>query len=99
MGKNKTTCLIKYGYKGKERIRQLDMVLIEKDEYPWYILYFGSGRDFSKKIRGIASNKGYRLNEKGLYNKKTGERIDFSPKSERDIFDFLEIPFIRPELR
>lgn len=99
MGKNKTTSLIKYGYKGKERIRQLDMVLIGKDEYPWYILYFGSGRDFSKKIRGIASNKGYRLNEKGLFNKKTGERIDFSPKCEKDIFDFLEIPFIKPELR
>jgi len=98
-GKNKATCLIVYQYKERERIRQLDLAIIDKEEYPWYILYFGSGRDFSKKIRGIASDKGYRLNEKGLYYKETGKRVDFSPKSEKEIFEFLSIPYIRPESR
>ena len=98
-GKNRATCLIIYQYKERERIRQLDLAIIDKEEYPWYILYFGSGRDFSKKIRGIASDKGYRLNEKGLYYKETGKRVDFSPKSEKEIFEFLSIPYIRPESR
>ena len=54
---------------------------------------------FSKKIRIVASKKGYKLNEKGLYNKKSGKLIDFQPKSEKDIFNFLKIPYVLPENR
>jgi DNA polymerase beta len=98
-GKNKTTCLIIYNYKQKERIRQLDLALIDEDQYPWYILYFGSGKEFSKKIRGVASKKGYRLNEKGIFDKKSGKQINFYPKNEKDIFDFLGIEYQSPNKR
>ena len=40
---------------------------IVKNEHKYfYMLYFSSSKDFSKKIRKIASDKGYKLNEKGL---------------------------------
>lgn len=94
-GKEKSIYVIKF----KNNIRQMDMAIIEEKYLPWYLLYFGSSREFSKKIRGIASKKGYKLNEKGLFNKKTGKRINFNPTSEKEIFDFLKIDYIKPENR
>jgi len=82
----------------QSKVMQMDVAYVEEKHKYFYILYFSSSRDFSKKIRLIASKKGYKLNEKGLYN-KSGKLIDFQPKSEKDIFDFLEIPYIKPENR
>ena len=79
--------------------RKIDIAFIEEKYLPWYLLYFGSSRDFSKKIRAIASKLGYKLNEKGLYDKKTGKRINFNPKEEKEIFDFLNIDYVIPENR
>lgn len=79
--------------------RKIDIAYVEKKNLPWYLLYFGSSRDFSKKIRNIASKLGYKLNEKGLYSKKTLKRIDFNPKDEKAIFDFLGIEYIKPSNR
>lgn len=79
--------------------RQMDIAIIDKKYLPWYLLYFGSSEGFSKKIRIEASKKGYKLNDKGIYNKKTGKRIDFDPKDERDIFKYLGLEYIKPEDR
>ncbi len=83
----------------KSKVHQLDIGFVEEKHKYFYILYFSSSRDFSKKIRLEASKKGYKLNEKGLYNKKSGKLIDFQPKSEKDIFDFLNIDYVLPENR
>ena len=80
-------------------VHQMDIAYVEEKHKYFYILYFSSSRDFSKKIRIVASKKGYKLNEKGLYNKKSGKLIDFQPKSEKDIFDFLNIDYVLPENR
>ncbi len=84
-----------------QRIYQMDMLFISKEELPWYLLYFGSGKEFSKKIRTIAIQKGYKLNERGLYyaSSKGSKRVPFHPKEEREIFDFLETPYVKPEKR
>ena len=47
-----------------------DILFINTKELPWYLLYFGSSRDFSKKIRLYASKKGYKLNEKHNFKTK-----------------------------
>ena len=75
------------------------MLFINTKELPWYLLYFGSSRDFSKNIRLYASKKGYKLNEKGLFDKITGEKIKLNIKTEEDIFKFLKIKYIKPENR
>ena len=80
-------------------IRHLDIGYVPLKEKYFYILYFSSSRDFSKKIRLQASKKGYKLNEKGLFDKKSGKQIDFQPKSEKDIFDYLHMDYIKPENR
>ena len=92
--KNKKT-----GMKYNTIAHQLDISVIDNEDLPWYLLYFGSDKIFSKKIRFYASKKGYKLNEKGLYDKKTGKRIDFIPKNEKDIFTFLGIHYVYPKNR
>lgn len=79
--------------------RKMDVAYVEEKYLPWYLLYFGSSKDFSKKIRSIALKLGYKLNEKGIYNKETGIRINFDPDEEKDIFTFLNIEYIPPEKR
>jgi deoxyribonuclease-4 len=94
-GSKKIICIIKFDNK----LYQMDMLFINTKELPWYLLYFGSSRDFSKKIRLYASKKGYKLNEKGLFNKITGKKIKLNVKTEEDIFKFLKIKYIKPENR
>ena len=79
--------------------RKMDIAFVENENVVWYLLYFGSSRDFSKKIRSIASKKGYKLSEKGLFNRATGEKINFSPKNEKDIFNYLNIKYLEPKNR
>jgi DNA polymerase beta len=79
--------------------RKIDVAYVEEKYLPWYLLYFGSSRDFSKKIRNIVSKMGYKLNEKGLYYKSNGIRVNFNPNNEEDIFKYLNIEYIPPEKR
>lgn len=94
-GPQKSIYIIKFNNK----YRKNDVAFVDEELIPWYLLYFGSSREFSKKIRNIASKKGYKLNEKGLFNKITGVKIDFKPKNEKDIFEYLNIVYIAPENR
>jgi apurinic endonuclease APN1 len=96
-GITKSIYIIKTIY--NKKFRKMDIAFIEEKLLPWYILYFGSSKDFSKKIRIIASKKGYKLTEKGLFNKKSGKKINFVPKNEKDIFNFLKINYVNPENR
>jgi len=102
-GKEKSTYIIKipdaYSQFKPHKYRQMDLAVIPQSYFYFYILYFGSSKNFSKYIRKIASSKGYKLNEKGLFNKKTGKKVDIQPSSEKDIFDFLEIPYVQHEDR
>ena len=44
-------------------VRQIDIRLIPEKLLSWYLLYFGSGEDFSRKIRKIARDQGYKLDQ------------------------------------
>ena len=78
--------------------RKMDIAFVQQKYLYFYLLYFGSGRDFSKKIRAIASKRGYKLNEKGLFD-KNNKLINFNPESEEDIFKYLDIDYVKHEDR
>ena len=46
-------------------------------------------------MRGIAKKKGYMLNQNGLY--KNGKLITIN--SEKEIYDLLGIPYVKPKDR
>lgn len=98
-GYEKSIFIIKDPLNNNNYVRQMDVAFIDEKNLPWYLLYFASSKDFSKKIRSIASKLGYKLNEKGLFYKKDGKRVNFYPKNEKDIFNFLKVDYVKPEDR
>lgn len=84
--------------RGDKYARHLDLRVVPLDLVPFYLLHFGSGMEFSRKIKMIAKKQGFKLNEYGLFFVKTGERIE-GLKSEEDIFDYLGVPYVAPEDR
>ena len=82
----------------------MDIHFVPSNEYPFHLLYFSSGEFFSRNIRSYAKKRGLKLNDKGITYIKTGKIPKGAIpgkdiKNERDIFNFLDIPYIKPELR
>jgi DNA polymerase/3'-5' exonuclease PolX len=50
-------------------------------------------------MRSIVAKMGYKLSEKGLFDRVSGKKIDFFPKDEKDIFDYLKLDYVKPEDR
>jgi DNA polymerase/3'-5' exonuclease PolX len=87
--KSMTICKIdsdKYG-------RRVDFMVTSVQNYPFAILYFTGNKDFNVKMREISKSKGFTLNEYLFQNVKDNF------KTEKDIFKFLEIPYVEPNNR
>ena len=74
------------------KVRHLDLRVVPEESLVPYVLYFGSGERFSRKIRSIAKKKGYKLTHWGLYD-KAGKLIHVD--REEDIFNKLGIPYVK----
>ena len=92
-GKQKFSGLIKTKY--SSYVRQIDILSVKPKNYIPALVYFTGSGLFNRKMRLIAKEKGYKLNEKELtYN---GKKIQV--KSERDIFRILGMSYLSPEKR
>jgi deoxyribonuclease-4 len=74
-------------FPGYPRVVHVDVKIATKEEKPFYTLYFRSGEKFSRKIRKIAKDRGYKLNQYGLF--KNGRRIPQKFRDEAEIVEFL----------
>jgi len=80
--------------------RRIDILIADPSYYYYALLYFTGSYQFNIYMRRIAQQKNLSLSEYGLKDKK-GEIIDTTDKikSEKDIFDYLDIPYVLPENR
>src|SRR5579884_1304782 len=76
---------------------QVDMRIFEKDELGAGLLYFTGSKEHNIHLRNIAIERGWKLNEYGLFDSKTGERL--AGNSEEEIYSKFGLSFIPPELR
>uniref|UniRef100_A0A6C0E9U1 DNA polymerase beta n=1 Tax=viral metagenome TaxID=1070528 RepID=A0A6C0E9U1_9ZZZZ len=76
-------------------LRRIDIRFIPYESYYYAILYFTGSRDFNRKMRQIAINNGYTLNEYGLFD---GEKM-FKVSSEKEIFELLDMEYLTPDKR
>jgi deoxyribonuclease-4 len=74
-------------FPGYPRVVHVDLKIATKEQKPFYTLYFRSGEKFSRKIRKIAKDLGYKLNQYGLF--KNGRQISRKFKNEAEIVEFL----------
>jgi len=84
-------------YKGK--YRHIDLLLCKPEEYWYTILYFTGSDVFNVSMRRHALTKGYSLSEHGLKRVRDGVPVPPAMNSEKDIFDFLGLVYVKPEDR
>jgi DNA polymerase (family 10) len=76
---------------------QVDMRLVNDDEYGSALLYFTGSKEHNIKLRLLAKEKGWKLNEYGLFDEKTDKRL--AGKTEEEVYHHLGLQYIPPELR
>jgi DNA polymerase (family 10) len=89
-GERKATIILKNGI-------QCDLRIFNKEEFGAGLLYFTGSKNFNIELRKKAIKRGFKLNEYGIFNKKTGKRL--GGKTEKEIFDILGERYLKPEER
>ena len=91
-------CKLKEGQK-KYPVRRLDIRYVPYNSYFSSLLYFTGDFKFNIKMRRLADQLGYMLNEYGLYKINGNKKIRIKITSEKDIFDKLGMEYLLPEKR
>ena len=79
--------------------RRLDLLMTPANEYAYALLYFTGSDRFNVAFRQYALKKGYTLNEHTLTAITEGVKPVPSMNTERDIFKFLRLRYIEPQMR
>ena len=76
---------------------QVDLRVVKDESFGAALQYFTGSKEHNVSMRSLAIKKGYKLNEYGLFKKKTDKYI--AGKTEEDIYNKLGLSYIDPELR
>jgi len=76
---------------------QVDIRVVSTDSYGAALQYFTGSKDHNIELRRLAIEKGYKINEYGVFTKETGEKI--AGKTEEEVYGILGLDYIPPELR
>ncbi|HSQ43604.1 MAG TPA: DNA polymerase/3'-5' exonuclease PolX [Ginsengibacter sp.] len=77
--------------------KQVDVRIINPDEWGSALLYFTGSKEHNVQLRTIARDNGYKISEYGLFDIKTGKRI--AGTTEEEIYNKLGFESIPPEMR
>lgn len=78
-------------------VRRIDIRFIPFESYYYSLLYFTGSGEFNRKMRRIAIDNDYVLNEYGLYEQDG--KLALRANSEITIFKFLGMEYITPDKR
>ncbi len=88
-------CLAICQMPGASAARRLDLLVTPPAEFPFAVLYFTGSDNFNVRMRQLALERGYTLNEHALTELKTKSPV-LGLKTERDIFAFLKMEWREP---
>ncbi len=83
----------------KYPIRRVDIYYAPYDSYHSFLLHLTGSGEFNRKMRLLAIELGYKLNEYGLFKAKDHKFTKIHVESEKDIFNKLGMEYIKPENR
>jgi NAD-dependent DNA ligase len=102
LSRGPSKCLVMAKIPSSNYVRRVDFLYTTPEEFPFAILYFTGSKMFNTMMRQHALNMGLTMNEHGLYkftNKTKGEKVPHIFKTEKDIFDYLNLQYVKPENR
>jgi DNA polymerase (family 10) len=74
---------------------QVDLRVVKADEFGAALQYFTGSKDHNVRLRSLAKDKGYKINEYGIFK---GKR-KVGGKSEKEVYGRLGLELVPPELR
>lgn len=77
--------------------KRVDVRFTPRSRFGSMLLYLTGSKAFNIRMREIAINRGYKLNEYGIESRTKGIRNTFA--TEPELFSFLGMDYIIPELR
>ncbi|MBI5236432.1 MAG: DNA polymerase/3'-5' exonuclease PolX [Deltaproteobacteria bacterium] len=76
---------------------RVDIRVLDADSYGSAMQYFTGSKSHNVIIREMAKKKGLKINEYGVFDEKTGERL--AGLTEADVYKQIGLPLILPEYR
>ena len=80
----------------RHNARRIDIRLVDENAWPYALLYFTGSKQLNIEMRAKAQSLGLTMNEYGMVGPGG---ISYPAKTERDIFDYLRIPYLEPTQR
>ena len=90
-GQTKSTILL------KDHHRQCDLRTVEPDSWGAALQYFTGSKHHNIRVREIAKEKGLKINEYGVFDAETGEKV--AGRTEEEVYSVLGMQYIPPEIR
>jgi DNA polymerase/3'-5' exonuclease PolX len=80
---------------------RVDFFLAFEDELPYALFHHTGSSRYNIRIRAHAKDKGWKLNQYGLYYRASGQRVRGSSRirSEQDLAEFLGVTYRLPSQR
>jgi len=75
----------------------VDVRVVEPISFGAALQYFTGSKAHNIKLRELAIKRGLKINEYGVFESETGQRI--AGEEEEEVYRILDLPFIPPELR
>jgi DNA polymerase (family 10) len=76
---------------------QLDLRVVEPEAFGAALQYFTGSKDHNVRLREMASRRGLRISEYGVFDEATGARVGGA--TEEEVYAAVGLPGIPPELR
>jgi DNA polymerase (family 10) len=89
-GRTKSSVILQGGIRS-------DVLVVPREMAGSALQYFTGSKEHNIALRAVALQKGYTLNEYGLFERNSKKKV--AGESEKDIYHRLELQYIPPELR
>ncbi len=76
---------------------QVDVRVVPQESFGAALQYFTGSKPHNIQLREMAAKRGLKLNEYGVFDEKSGEKV--AGETEEDVYAALDLPLIPPEMR
>ncbi len=76
---------------------QVDLRVVDRESFGAALQYFTGSKAHNIKLREMASRRGLKINEYGVFREKDARRL--GGETEAEVYAAMGLPFIPPELR
>jgi DNA polymerase (family 10) len=78
---------------------QIDLRVVPAESFGAALQYFTGSKDHNVVLRGMAHQRGLKINEYGVYRIDGDQQTYFAGRTEADVYATLDLPFFPPEIR